>query len=656
MEILVSLLLALTLGCGVVSCIMLMLFYKFIAGALFPFIAGGLMYGSYRAMEAIKPRPHDPKHMRIQQSVVIGGLLAVVLAYAISGSITPKELLYAGGGMSFLAILSIALDQSRIASSRRQAENAMKNALEAQKRVREAEYKTAEEMLQEALLTTEVAYGSFHPQVATIVLYLADLMRLTERLEAAGVLYERAVGVYATLGYEGPEFVNALIAYAEHLRRKGEYDSCYAMAARGVTESKKLPERNDLTGRCYIMVSLAQAAQDKLQEAYDSCQLATDLLTRSVGKNHAATLRARGVTANHCVKLGRVAEAERILREVILEKQNLGQDEDSAYLGLLIDLSLVQKAKKVFEEQAYNQNMLKAVRLYRASVGPEYERSEELTAILPEYLSKGQIPELREFYDSLFKREYSAARRVLDRCEAIAKTADNSDWTPLQWCSFFDVSDLASSLLSRDADVEYGKGKDLPPYYIAARWGCRAVLTMLGRRDCDFEIPTGDGSQPIHAAVRSGDQLTFDTVVTKRVTLDRPNKRGWTPLHDAAYCGERKFVTTLISKGLDVNFQAPERNESPLHAAVMGGDKGTVEILILNMADPNTPDAQYVTPLGLAERLGHKEIASTLKAYAESQRKEATEEAEAAARAKAKEQQAQAEAEAEQEASGKEEG
>lgn len=629
---------------------MLMLFYKFIVGVLFPIFSGLLMFGTFKLMNKVKPRPIDPKHMRIQQSVVIGGLTAVLLAVLISKEIAPKELLYAGGSMGLLALISIAIDQGRIARAKKSAEHALRNSKKAIVLISEGEDKTGEEMLQEALLTTELAHGSYHHQVATIVLFLADHMRKTARSEAAGILYKRAVGIYSVLAEPSTEFVQALIAYSEHLRNKEDIEASYAMAARGVTESKKLENREDLTGRCYMLVSLAQGAKDKLQEAYGSSQLATKLLTKSLGSDDKITLQARGLTANHCVRLGRVAEAERMLLEVISAKQNLGQDEDASFLNPLLDLGIVLKAKKGSSQDAYDQNMLRAINLFRSAVGPSYERAEELFEILPTYLSQKAPPAMAQFYTHLFKKENSAARRVLERNEEIATVEDYSGWIALQWASFFDASDIAASLISRGANVEHGARSNLPAYFIAARWGCRGVLTMLGRRDCDFEIETGDGSRPIHAAVRSGDQLTFDTIVTKRVQLDLPNHRGWTPLHEAAYYGERKFLLTLISKGLDVDIQAPERKESPLHAAVLGGDKATVDMLILNMANPNAPDSQYVTPLGLAERLGHTEIFSALKAHADSQRKEAHEEAAAEAKAKATEQIA------EREAAGKEEG
>src|SRR5690606_21945257 len=113
-------------------------------------------------------------------------------------------------------------------------------AAKARQIAEDGDFSTADEKLQEALLTSELAYGSSHPQVATIVLLLAEVMRMRGRGKAATVLFERAVGIYETLRLSNEEYVNALLLYAEHLRLAEEFEPALSVANRAVVESKRL--------------------------------------------------------------------------------------------------------------------------------------------------------------------------------------------------------------------------------------------------------------------------------------------------------------------------------------------------------------------------------------------------------------------------------
>jgi ankyrin repeat protein len=52
--------------------------------------------------------------------------------------------------------------------------------------------------------------------------------------------------------------------------------------------------------------------------------------------------------------------------------------------------------------------------------------------------------------------------------------------------------------------------------------------------------------------------------------------------------------------------------DSVLHRAIRGRHLGVVEILLIAGADPNKRNARGMTPLYLAQRLGHKEIVALL--------------------------------------------
>jgi len=451
---------------------------------------------------------------------------------------------------------------------------------------------------------------------------MAGLMRALRRMEAATIMYRRAVDVHAALGVAFKESVTALYDFAEHLRQTDDLENGLRVATQAVAESRRVTGIEALGGRAHIALSRIQATLGKTQAAYDSSQAAVRLLEQSEGKAHSDTLLAKGWVASHCVTLGRLAEAERLLTDTIFEKERLGETGDASYLNLLLDLYTVQVRKN---DHGAIDTFQKATEVYRGSVGPKYERAAQLHERLPTYLVSDQNPDHEAFFKALFSGETGLAKRLLDKDDSLVNFVDTSGWTVLQWGVFFDLNEIVANLLSRGADLSHGVGTDLPAIYVACRWGQRRVLATLSRSDADFEVETGDGSRPIHGAVRSGDQLTVDMVLAKKARLDVTNKRGWTALHEAAYSGDRKLLLLLISKGGEINLQAGTHRESPLHAAILGGCVATAEILILNTADINAAKADGVTPLRLAEQLGRGDIESMIKAQFDNQEDEVAE-------------------------------
>jgi len=610
-----SIALSATLGCILVAFSWLLIF-QFVVGALYPFVTVGLMIGVHALVVKFRDQPlaMDPQNMAIQLGVIGGGIVSILLALLINRNLSLTAMGYVGGGMALVAVMTIGLDQIRVAGKRRAAEKAMKNAEEARRLAQEGDRKTADEMFQEALLTSEIAYGSNHSQIATIVFYMAELMREMERTEAATILFRRAVEVRTAIQDNSKRYVLTLQACADHMREAGLIEEALSMINRAVTESKKLENSNALTGRCYLTQARIYTAQKNLQEAYDAGRTASQLLEKSQGKSHPETLEAKALVASHSVNLGRVAEADRILVEVIAEKDKLGEDRDSVYADLLLDLSSVHSKGK---PDKVGESILRAARIFRSFVGPEYHRAEELLGKLPPHLAQGVHPDLEQFYTLMFAKETRAASTLLESKPEMAKLTDASGWTVLQWALFFDNAEITRISLSQGADIEAGKGTDYPPLYIGTRWANRAALSTLFRKDPDVEIEAGDGSRPIHGAVLSGDQLTFDQVVSKKATLEVPDKRGWTPLHLVAFNGDRKFLLQLIPKGMNVNFQAPTTMQTPLHAAVLGGQRGAAETLLLNMAQIDLEDFEGNTPADLAAKKGYQDILDVMRGYAD---------------------------------------
>ncbi len=610
-----SVALLVTLGWLPVTCFLVAIFYSFPLALAFPFLSALLMKLSHMVVVKAFPRKEDPHFEAIQMGIIVGGLISVALAYFGTGVVSWKVLAYSGLGISGLALLIIALDVLRFRQRQNAASKVQQNIEEAKNLILAGEYTSANEMLQEALLASEVAYGSNHPQVATIVTILGELMRVMERTTAALAMYRRACKVHANLRRASPDFVHALLRYAEYQREHQLFEEARVSAERAIAESRRL-NNEELTGHCTLTLARIQSALGNLPAANDSARAAAKLLDEVLGSSHPKTLQARSLMANFSINLGRIAEAERILLEVVREKDLQGANDDEDYLYLLLDLQKVQSRDTKSEART---TLLKAIELYRSEVGPNFKRAAEINALGPKVLAPPQHPKLEALYQALFEKDASGTRRVLDEDPSLAKCVDLTGWTPLQWAAFFDQGEIIAMLLARGADVEYARGSGLPTLYVAARWARRAALTTLFRDDLDVEIEASDGSRPLHGAAKSGDNYVFDLIWGRKADVTANNHRGWTPMHEAAFIGDRKLLLELISEGFDVDFQGGSLQETPLHAAILGGHHTTAEALLLNLANIRIKDAKGVTPLQLAQNLNRKEILRLFQSQVSSQ-------------------------------------
>lgn len=610
-----SLLVATTVGFVLVTFFVAVLLAHVLGGLAYILVAGALMKGAHVLFRKYRPLEFDPEYFAIQESVILGGLVSVLVAFPIVPALRVRDLLYGGLGMGVLAFASLALESFTVARERRAAELAKAEAEKGRRAGDDGDLGTAQEILQGALLTTEMAYGSNHPQVAIITTYLADIMSAMGNSEASGIMLRRAVEVHSH-GEESPPLVDALSRYTEYLRQRGRLHEALETANTAVEASQRLHADGIPTARAMLGLGQIQAELSQKQSAYLSCQAAVKMLESKLGRNHHETSLARAAFAKSCVSLGRAAEGERILTDVISQRERLereGQTYDKHDLDMLLDLTAAQKKSDISRAQ---KTYAKAVAVFRAFVGADYGRAPELLGDLPRYLAAKTSPALVQLYSAMASGDGYGARQLLREHTTIAQLVDESGWTPLQWACFFGQTDLVPVMLSQGCDPAHGQDEDYPALYVASRWGRQRIMAaLLGHGpEVDINIAAADGSRPIHATSRSGHQLSFDLLLSKKADLRVTNNRGWTALHEASHLGHRKFIAGLLGEGVSADSQAEPSKDTPLHAAVKGNSWLAVETLLLNNADTDLANAEGKTPLQLAKELYHSRVISALEA------------------------------------------
>jgi ankyrin repeat protein len=140
--------------------------------------------------------------------------------------------------------------------------------------------------------------------------------------------------------------------------------------------------------------------------------------------------------------------------------------------------------------------------------------------------------------------------------------------------------------------------------------GCSATRSFISAADDGniAKVQSMLDEKPWLANARDIDNVTAAALNAKGITDYRI---GWTALHSAANKGHKDVASLLIAKGADVN-ATDERDYTPLNIAALNGRKEVAELLIANRALLNPVDVKGLSPLHYAASAGNLEIAKML--------------------------------------------
>ena len=212
-----------------------------------------------------------------------------------------------------------------------------------------------------------------------------------------------------------------------------------------------------------------------------------------------------------------------------------------------------------------------------------------------------------EIHDASQTGDLAKVRALLKSNPSLVSSKDENGDTPLHWAACFDHKDVAELLLASGADVNAKDGRGLTPFEGVA---CGFVTIQTYSISLDGNArgtataePSAPGSYPKSLEVA---QL----LITKGANVNAGDIQS-APLFGAIEGRNLPFATLLLANHADVNGKMYD-GETPLHRAVVHGQKAVAELLLANHADVNAKDNDGETPLHYAARLARRNVAELL--------------------------------------------
>lgn len=194
---------------------------------------------------------------------------------------------------------------------------------------------------------------------------------------------------------------------------------------------------------------------------------------------------------------------------------------------------------------------------------------------------------------------------------------DNSVPTVLHFFAATNNTELAELVINHGADVNVKDRAGETPLHETAQEGCLNAAKLLVSKGADINAKSGNNKTPLDYAVRP----VWDVDVygwpqdrigrRKEVAAYLLECGSVYTIFDIAWLGDLKRVEELI-KGAPSLVNAQSDKETPLFAAIRGGNAEVVEHLLKNGAQLGTKSRHRQTSLQVAAYLGYADVAQVL--------------------------------------------
>lgn len=178
--------------------------------------------------------------------------------------------------------------------------------------------------------------------------------------------------------------------------------------------------------------------------------------------------------------------------------------------------------------------------------------------------------------------DLDAVKALLARGANVNARSSSHEQTALMWAAAQQHPSVVEVLIAHGADVRARSSI----YVSTVTSEGQGLEKRKDPADLNYTVTRG-GSTPLLFAARSGDVESAKLLLAAGADVNDALPDGTSALTLAAHSGHEALGTLLVEKGADRNATAV--GYTPLHAAVLRGQLGLVQALLVRGANPNAP-------------------------------------------------------------------
>ncbi len=188
----------------------------------------------------------------------------------------------------------------------------------------------------------------------------------------------------------------------------------------------------------------------------------------------------------------------------------------------------------------------------------------------------------------------------------------HDDVLAMQLAVMSDELKAARTLVRHGAAVNRRSPDDLgyAPLHIAASLGNIGMAEMLLRNGAAPDVRDGSGQTPLLVAATAGHDEMMSLLMERGADVNATVGEGESLLMATISSRDAETAKRLLASGAN---PGSESGRTALHVAARAGDVELVRLLLQHGGDPNAVDPSGATPLEVALRQKHEEVAETLR-------------------------------------------